>query len=197
VMIELSMGPDFERTVAELSGMGKALVEAAGKGLEKGVKIAAGRVVKDYLSGQALKRRTGQLARSVDGWMAGPLEGVVGVQSRSGTSKYAWLLGGQTKMITPKRAKFLTIPVGENLTGSGVARFSSPRQVPEGFFVRTKGSLLFGHKRGKKGKFRALFALVKSVTIEGSNALYDGVTESLDEIAKVMESQIARQTGAR
>ena len=196
MIIQLEMGPNFERVANELSSMGKAVVEACSTGLKKGVKIAAGKVSAEYLSGQYLKRRTGQLARAIDGWMAGELEGVVGVRDDAAVARYKWLLGDEEKTITPTRGKFLAIPIGENLTGAGVARFSSPRQVPGGFFVRTRGKLLFGYKRGKKGKFRALFVLVKSVFVQGTGALYDGVMDSLDDIGGAMEQEIARKTGA-
>lgn len=196
MMIQLEMGPNFQKTVSELGGMGQAVVNACSKGLAKGAQIAAGKVVSDFLSGQSLKRRTGRLAGSVEGWMAGPLEGVVGVKPDSGVEKYKWLLSDEEKTITPKRAKFLTIPIGENLTGAGVARFTSPRQVPDGFFVKTKtGRLLFGYKRGKRGKFRPLFTLVKSVFVQGTGALYDGVMDSLDDISEQMETEIEKKVG--
>ncbi len=196
MMIQLEMGPNFPKVISELRGMGQAVLDACSVGLAKGVKFAAGKVSAEYLSGQSLKRRSGRLAAAVDGWMAGPMEGVVGVRPDSAVEKYKWLLGDESKTITPKRAKFLTIPIGENLTGAGVAKFSSPRQVPEGFFVNTGGRLLFGYKKGKKGKFRALFVLVKSVFVQGSGALYDGVSDSIDVIADTMETEIARKTGA-
>lgn len=194
-MLHLEMGPNFKQVIAELGSTGQAVIDACSEGLKKGVKFAAGKVASDYLSGQSLKRRTGQLARAVDGWMISDSEAVVGVRPNSAVEKYKWLLGDEQKTITPKRAKFLTIPIGENLTGAGVARFSSPRQVPDGFFVKTKGRLLFGYKRGKRGKFRALFVLVKSVFVQGSGALYDGVTDSLDDITKQMETEIGKKIG--
>ena len=90
--------------------------------------------------------------------------------------------------------KIGTIPIGEGLTRAGVPRFRSPREKPEGFFVKTKGRLLFGYKRGKKGKFRPLFTLVKSVFVQGSGALYDGVMDSLDDIGRSMEDEIGKVT---
>jgi len=194
VIVTLEMGPDFESTVARLGSMGQAVGQACSDGLEKGASLAAGKVASDYLTGQSLKRRSGQLARSVQGWLAAPLDGVVGVRPNSTVDKYKWLLGDEEKTITPKQAKFLTIPVGEGLTSSGVPRYSSPRQVPEGFFVKTGGRLLFGYKRGKRGKFRALFTLVKSVFVQGSGALYDGVMDSVDDIGEAMETEIAKIT---
>lgn len=194
MIVRLEMGPDFKTTVEKLSSMGQAVLQACSQGLKKGASLAAGKVVSDYLSGQSLKRRTGQLARGVEGWLAAPLDAVVGVRPNQAVDRYKWLLGDEEKTITPKKAKFLTIPIGEGLTSSGVARFSSPRQVPGGFFVKVGGRLLFGYKRGKKGKFRALFVLVKSVFVQGSGALYDGVIDSLDDISGGMETEIGKVT---
>ena len=194
MIISLEMGPDFNATVEKLGSMGRAVLEACSIGLEKGANIAASNVVSDYLSGQSLKRRSGQLAREVEGWMAGPLDAVVGVRGKSTVDKYKWLLGDEDKTITPKKSKFLTIPIGEGLTSAGAARFSSPRQVPDGFFVKVGGRLLFGYKKGKKGKFRALFTLVKSVFVQGTGALYDGVMDSVDDIAGSVETEIGKVT---
>ena len=196
MMIPLEMGPNFAKAIDELSSMGSAVLEACSEGLAKGVKIAAGRVVRDYLSGQSLKRRSGTLARAVDGWLDGPLDGVVGVKPDAAVDKYKWLLTDEERTITPKKGKFLTIPIGEALTGAGVlkGKYSGGlRSITEGFFVRTGGKLLFGVKRGKRGKFRPLFVLVKSVFVQGSGALYDGVNDSLDDITGEIEGQIDRK----
>lgn len=192
MQIEIQMGPNFPKVVAELGALGPAVIKAAGAGLAKGVKYAASRVASDYLTGQALKRRTGLLAKSIDGWMEGVLDAVVGVRKPSAVGRYKWLLGDEQMTITPKRSKFLAIPIAEGLTAAGVARYASPRQVEGGFFVRTGGKLLFGYKRGKKGKFRPLFTLVKSVLVQGSGALADGVTDSLDDITETMETEMSK-----
>lgn len=192
--VTLQMAKGFDRTVDKLSSMGRDVIQACSKGLGTGVKIAAGHVSAEFLSGQALKRRTGQLAKAIDGWLEDKLQGVVGVRPGAVVDKYKWLLGDEQKTITPKNAKFLTIPIGEGLTPAGVARYRSPRDVPDGFFVRTKGSLLFGYKKGKRGKFRPLFTLVKSVLVQGSGALADGVTESIGDITAAMQTEIAKVT---
>ena len=93
MMIQLELGPEFQKTLAELGGLGDAVSRAVGVGLGKAVKFAATHVVKNYLSGQALKARTGFMSKAVDGWMVGDFEGVVGVQPDSAVEKYAWLLG--------------------------------------------------------------------------------------------------------
>lgn len=197
MQIAIEMGPDFPKVIAELGGMGRAVLAAASSGLGKGVKLAAGKVVSDYLTGQALKRRTGALSRAVDGWLEGPLEGVVGVRKTTAVNEYKWLLGDEEMTILPRRGKFLTVPFGEALTPTGrlKAKYSGGlRSISEGFFVNKAGRLLFGYKRGKKGKFRALFTLVKSVFVQGSGALFDGVSDSLDDITAEMESEIGKVT---
>ena len=187
------MSPDFPAVVASLGAAGQAVLAAADRGLNTGVKVAASNVVSEYLTGQALRRRGGALARAVQGWLAGPLHGVVGVSEPSSVDRYKWLLSDEQMTILPKKGKFLTIPIGEALTGAGVLKgeySGGLRSIEGGFFVRSKGSLLFGYKRGKKGKFRALFVLVKSVFVQGSGALYDGVNDSLDDITGSMQSEI-------
>lgn len=200
MMLQLEMGPNFQRTVSELGGMGQAVVNACSEGLAKGVKYTASYVSENYLHGQYLKKRSGFLARAVQGWMVGPLEGVVGVRENTAVDKYKWLLGDEEKTITPKKGKFLTIPIGEALTGAGVlkAKYSGGlRSITDGFFVKTKtGGLLFGIKQGKKGKFRPLFVLVKSVFVQGTGALQDGVDESLDKIVTDIETEIEKKVGS-
>jgi hypothetical protein len=193
MMIQIEMGPDFPATVASLGAAGQSVLDAADKGMGTGVKLAASTVASEYLTGQSLKRRTGHLARHVQGWLAGPLHGVVGVSEPSTVDRYKWLLGDEQMTILPKKGKFLTIPIGEALTGAGVLKgeySGGLRSIEGGFFVRSKGNLLFGYKRGKKGKFRALFVLVKSVFVQGSGALWDGVNDSLDDITASMQSEI-------
>jgi len=195
MFIELKLGHDFRQTVGDLSRMGSDVLQAVSRELGKGAKFAAGNVKQNYLRGQSLKRRSGNLARAVDGWLASPFDGVVGIQENAAVSKYAWLLSDEQKTIVPKKSKFLTIPIGENLTMAGVARYSSPREVPNGFFVQTGGQLLFGYKNGKKGKFRALFVLVKSVLVQGSGALYEGVNECVDKITENIQGKIYERIG--
>jgi hypothetical protein len=195
MMIQLEMGPTFNQVIAELGALGDKVRKGASKGMKLGVKDAANHVSSGYLTGQALKSRTGFLRKAVDGWMADILEGVIGVRPGSAVEHYKWLLSDEERTITPKRAKFLTIPIGEGLTPSGVPRYASPRERPDGFFVNTGGRLLFGYKRGKRGKFRPLFVLVKSVLVQGSGALYDGVMDKVDDIAGSMANSIDEALG--
>jgi hypothetical protein len=153
-------------------------------------------IVENHLTGQALKRRSGNLARAVDSWPVTDTDVVVGVRPDAAVGRYKWLLGDEQKTIVPKRSKYLAIPIGEALTASGVPKYSSPRDVQDGFFIKSKGRLLFGYKKGKKGRFRPLFILVKSVFVQGTGALADGVAESIDDIGSAIETEISKRIGA-
>jgi len=196
MQITLEMSPDYPATLASLGSLGRRVAAAVNRGLAVGCRAVAGIVVSQYLSGQALKPRTGALRRSIDGWLYGDDHGVIGVRDRSAVDKYAWLLGDEQKEITPVKSKFLAVPIGEGLTASGVARYASPREVPGGFFVRSGERLLFGYRRGTtgRGKFRALFVLLPSVLVQGSGALYDGVSENLDTLTDGINHEIDRET---
>ncbi|HUT12913.1 MAG TPA: hypothetical protein VMY42_20625 [Thermoguttaceae bacterium] len=57
----------------------------------------------------------------------------------------------------PVKGQFLTIPIADNVGARGNPKYDSPREVPDGFFFRSKrGGLFFGRDLGKtkKGKGR-------------------------------------------
>lgn len=197
--ISIGMGPEFARTSQSLRSLGAQIVRAADRGLLAGGKQATGHIAANKLSGQELARRTGNLARDLDAWRAAPYDVEIGIREKSRSNKYAWLLGDEQHVITPKRAKFLAIPIGEAKTAAGVARYEGPRdaaaRLGNTFFVRSGGKLLFGYKVGKKGKFRPLFVLVKSVLVQGTGALIDGVEESMDTIREEVDAEIRRVPG--
>ncbi|RKY07918.1 MAG: hypothetical protein DRP56_04930, partial [Planctomycetota bacterium] len=182
MIFALELGPQYQQAVSDLSEAGANLRAAVGAGLAEGVQLSAAHVTENYLSGQYLKRRTGALAKAVQGWIVGKDHGVVGVAAGSGVEKYKYLLGDETVVIRPKKAKYLAIPIGEALTSTGAVKgqyAQGPRSVEGGFFIRSKsGQLLFGYKVGQRGKFRPLYVLKKKVTIFGTGALTDGVEES-------------------
>jgi hypothetical protein len=197
VIIEL--GPDFPQTVAELGAMGSAVLSACNEGLAEGAQYAATNVVQNFLTGQYLRARSGQLRTAVQGWLDKPLDAIVGVRPNSKVEKYKWLLGEESiGPIFPKRAKALTIPIGEALTSAGVARFASVKDAEVSLGVkifRPKGKNVLGYIRGKKGKFRPLFVLVKSVFVQPTGALIDGVLDSEDKIVGLIESKISDAIG--
>lgn len=139
----------IKRLVAKLFEQGPKKVE---RELDR-VLVDIGRkferhIVKNRLRGgtssNSLGKRTGQLRNSFGSRaLARGLDGTVVVGFGppatpwiGGAERYAAVHEGLVDMpITPKRGKFLAIPVAENLTGSGVARISSPRGLADPAFV--------------------------------------------------------------
>lgn len=189
------MGPEFKKVVSDVRGQGQRIRQGASRGLAASVQIAADHVGENYLSGQYLKVRTKNLKNAVQGWMAGDLDGVVGVAEDAAVNDYAYLLGDEVVTIRPKTARFLAIPIGEALTPSGVLKgeyAGGLRNIKGGFFFESKGQLLFGIRKGKteRARVRPLFVLKRQVTVYGTGALYDGVDESLDAMARQMTQEI-------
>jgi hypothetical protein len=155
-------------------------IEKVGLGLERHVKT-------QELAGQSLDARTGTLRRSIfhRSYEEGQTHVVTVVGADTSMAKYARVqeLGGT---ITPKRSRFLTIPIGEARTAKGVTRFTA-RQVIEnpgsfgyaGTFVRNQ--VIFGKR--SDGSADPLFALRPSVTLKAVGYLA-GTAEERREWAK-------------
>lgn len=121
---------------------------------------------------RVLKRRTGSLARSIRQDVAG--SDLRSLELRAATtSPYAKVheygttgKGGVLPSIVPKRAKFLTVPIGDNLTPAGVPRY------PSAAALRGQGTFLLKTASGKTfivrregEQLRWLWVLVKKVDI--------------------------------
>lgn len=210
VMLEIPQAT--QRTVEAMSVMGDNFGRALDHGLHRAVLHAAAHTARQHLTGQSLRRRTGNLARALTGWRVAKYQAMVGVKDASAVDAYAWLLGDETKTIVPKKGKYLAIPIGQNLTKAGVAKYDSPVFVPGGFFLRTRsGKLLFGvmdgagnqsrigSKTRKTARFVPLFVMKESVTIKGKGALAKGVLEAVPAMTEIiqldLESKILRSQG--
>lgn len=172
-----------------------ALYEGILKYFDKAALKAAGRISRNYLSGQRLKRRSGNLARSITG--RGELVGGVPALRigvfRGPALKYAGVQEYGTKgknpdspypTIVPKRAKALAIPTGPALTAAGNARVDSPRQWPEElFFVPMRRGRLVGllMQRTRDGSI-PVFKLMSAVDIAPKFYLRDGVQDAIPDI---------------
>lgn len=120
------------------------LLDALDRFFQRQANIVAGRISRDFLSGQRLKRRTGTLARSIVGQSVrtGGIPGFrVGI-FKGPALRYAAVQEFGTKgkdpsspipTIKPKKAKALAVPNpdGPAVTRAGVSRFDGPRQFPQ------------------------------------------------------------------
>jgi hypothetical protein len=183
---------DTEAISRRFGRMASEIIEAVDAGLGEAAEDTASHIARTRLSGSDLKARTGMLRREIAGWMLGSGAAVVGVPDSSPARDYAWLLGSQTKTITPKNAKRLAIPLAAALTASGVPRYpEGPRSVKGLFYMRTAGGTeLLVRSKGKRGRIEALFVLKKSVTIEASGALPEGVKERRPQIKESIQRKL-------
>lgn len=171
--------------------------------------IVAGKVIEEGLSGRSggfgLARRTGALARSVQGRgvringipaikvgvFRGPALAYAGIQETGGTIK-------------PVRAKALAIPVGPALTPSGVPRFSGPRALNLRFLPFRRGiavGKLVDEKEAKQAQdrggspydARAFYILMTKVEIPASRWLSGPIRANIPFIAAQLEDLIRRK----
>jgi hypothetical protein len=181
-----------------------------GGAIHKGLLKASSTILRQLvsnISGIILKRRTGNLAKSMGfriyNGENGALESQIGSGATLQTNRmiYANILetGG---VIRPVTAKMLAIPIGEALTPAGVARFKPRQIVSEGgydnsFFRRTKAGnlILFGSKGGMaKISITPLFLMKDSVTIPPFRYMETTVEQTqgqvvLDIISKIKEAK--------
>jgi hypothetical protein len=137
------------------------------------------------VTGRVLKVRSGNLRAGIEvdppHREGDALVGGVGVTG-SATRYATFLIKGGT--ITPKKGKYLAIPVGPALTGAGVGRYPSARDVPGLVFIpKTRAGNAILAKVEGKGRNRHIvpyFVLKTSVTI-GAHDYVSAVRERLEQ----------------
>lgn len=164
------------------------------------------RTMMQKAAGDLLKKRTGNLTRAI----FYRIEQVgLDVLVRAGVDLTKAIYGrihehGGT--ITPKKSKYLTIPLAPNLTGNGVMRVSAREFISNpqslGFkssFVNPSKTAIVGVK--SNGALEAVFALKTSVTLKPtnyiSNSLKDNTTFIRDEANTIGQDVVTEVVGAR
>jgi hypothetical protein len=139
-----------------------------------------------------LNRRTGTLARAFNRAVfdeGGRVTLRVWVDSSAAAYAFMQEKGGT---ITPKKGKYLAIPIGAAVTRAGVSRHSSPREVDGLRFMQKKGGQPFlGKVEG--GKVVAYFLLRKKVTIPARL----GMEKTFRELAPMVYPAISREFNRR
>lgn len=208
MQIEITTGQEYQRLLARLGNMASNLVASVDRGLEVGTISAASHIATSRLTGQDLNVRSGRLRRAVSGGLISTGTAFVGVQDNSPVKDYAWLLMGGTRTITPKKSKYLAIPLSAALTPTGQSRYpGGPRSIEGLFCIKSKaGNLIlmrdkdggksrgidkrYKDKRKKARRLEALFVLKKSVTVTASNALPEGVIERVPNITAEIQNNL-------
>lgn len=120
--------------------------------------------------------RSGRLRNSIAGSYDLGLEDVVisvtAGRARSGQDVVYARIIEEGGTVVPKNGKFLAIPVGPALTSAGVARFPSPRDVPDLRFQPIRGGAMGllvkdypGARGGRGARSEVWYVLVRSVYI--------------------------------
>jgi len=203
---------DAQQRVAEALDQGMDQVLAEAESLIKTDKFSGG----VSPGGGQVGIRSGQLRQDITHDRTGPLSGTVGTTAR--TAPYARaILGPDTTTIRPRNAKKLWIPVADNLTPSGIARFT-PRALFDTFgkdriqiftskagntvvFVRDdktdNGSLSRFKRDSKKSgrvkgdlKGKLMFVLKDEVVIHGTDALAQGVLSMGDRASQILTGKL-------
>lgn len=187
------------------------LYDAITQFFQKQSQIIASRISNNYLSGQRLNRRTGNLARSVTG-VGLKVDGAPAIRVgifRGPALKYAGIqeFGTRDKnpespfdVITPKEAEALAIPVGDDvLTPTGVSRFG-PRDYPGDLrFIPFRSSgvavgALFNEEQYQVARefgireAMASYLLLTQVSIEPKYYLRDGFKSQLPYLIRELNT---------
>ncbi|MEM1445149.1 MAG: hypothetical protein AAGF84_03780 [Planctomycetota bacterium] len=198
--ISIGLAPESQAVIARWQEAPRRVVAALDAGMDQLLSEAATYTQVNALSGPSgsgargktpVGLRSGDLRQDLTHERVGApeeLRGRVGTTAR--TAAYARaILGPGTTTITPKRAKSLWIPTADNLTPSGVARFS-PRALFDRFgkdkvrYIPGKGGRTYvfveegAFKTGaRKGlpKGKVMFVLAQRVVIQGTDALAEAL----------------------
>jgi hypothetical protein len=188
----------------------RGLLKAARRGMLRAADLLRASVANKAANGP-LQRRTGMLARtfrvkeiedadkSIGLGVVNDAEGQTtpaGITYK-GRTPYADILehGG---VIRPVKGQWLAIPTGPAVTGAGVAKYRSPRDVAGLFFAQKKGSasalLMKAAGKGKTATAQAWFILVKESKIPAFHYIQQGFDEgkprAIEEVNKSVNSFI-------
>ena len=199
MMITLELGPEFQATLASMTGLGDRIARAASKGLGDAVIFGADHVGKNFLTGQLLKRHSSDLANATQGWKESEFEGIVGVKEGSAVENYKWQLGGGPDFTIYPTAghRLLSIPMKDAQTGAGVLKSEYSgglRDIEGGFFMKSGSRLFFVKRSGKTARSRLLFLflMAPSVKAHPTDALAKGTLDAVDGMTQRIEDSIQK-----
>ena len=192
----------FER----LPGRIRSAFAATRKAMHVWAIDAHGEFVETHLSGNPIRRWTGQLERSFQPvWSeseASLKAGVAFAKTMTGPkgqfSNYANALEDDETTITPKNGRMLAFPMpgGPALTAGGIPRVAGPRDYPGKLFVHktAKGGLCLAEKDGDS--LRAVYILAHSVTIHGRMGFRPWAKAKREQGVQEMRDTFARELAA-
>lgn len=212
VQFNISVTPASKSMLSKDKMLPAKLRRGLSQELSKQGELAASHIQSKYFTGyrrggsggKGLMVRSGILRRSIQSRKDDTLTVSIGVIDGPATKYAAMQLGSESVTITPKKAKWLWIPVAKNLTAGGQMR-RSPRDVVGSrkyhivardantalVFIHTGGTYQRGRKKGMKKGYLA-FVLKKSVTVQGSAALEKGLKDREPAIEAGLNEAVTR-----
>lgn len=208
--LRIELTPEAKRTLKTLDRAWRRgpLYDSIDQFFAREAPKVASIAIRNFLSGQELKRRTGSLARSVVGQSVrvngvpaltvgifqGPALKYAAVQEFGTVGK-----GGLFPTIRPKKAKTLAIPQKPVLTAAGVGRFPSPRDYPGKLSFRligkgnVVGALVDADEATSDDPAEALWLLVRKVDIRPKRYLQKAMEKALPGIGARLSTHIVSQ----
>jgi phage gpG-like protein len=153
------------------------------------------RGLKQEVSGSSLNVKTGRLRTSIGSKVsleADGLSAVIGSGVRSGKRLPYANIHEDGGTITPKKGKYLTIPIGDNKRKDGLARFSASE------LINGYKTFLLPTNRGKvlmaiiAGTPKPMFALVTSVRIPGTKYMSITLKNNLKAVLNIFVNSIEK-----
>lgn len=195
--ITLLLSKQTQAAAAGLTRIKKWMPQAIERALEGWQLALDAQIVKQFEKGDPLKRRTGQMARSLF-WAKISKIGTGFRLTLKSSLPYPMIheTGG---VIRPVEKQWLTIPLKEAQTPAGVLKKRAP-EWKDTFFIKSKktGLPVLMQKRGKT-KIVPLFLLVKQVEIPARRWLTRAVDATTPTMANLITQFIReqQQTGGR
>lgn len=219
VALAIGFTPESQRLLQQWDGTSTRIVDELDNAFSQFITEVESFTKSEYFGeGKAINNRTGNLVQAVTGEVDGPLSGFVGTTQGTTTPYARPILGPGQTTITPKEANHLWVPVGENLTPSGVARFT-PKGLYDTFgkdriniFMSKNDNLVVfvedpRNDDGSKARFtrktksgrvkgdlkgRVMFVLKDKVIIVGTDALAKGAQRMIPRGQQLFGDAIER-----
>lgn len=189
--IKLNLSGDAEVRQA-VEKLGARLPAVLVRAMQEVVLMLKRYIKQRKLSGQVLKVRSGRLRNSIASSVSIIGKAVVGVVGTNVPYAKTHEFGAT---ITPKRGKYLAIPIGGALTPAGVPR-GRPRDFADTVVVNTRfGNKLILGRDKTSGKRIPLFILKKSVTIRKRPFFEPSIKENQSRILEMLRESITEAVG--
>lgn len=183
----------------KLADLGGNLPKVVGTGVRR-ILLELSNQITLQIRGGALHQRSGRLAKAWTvrgGAEVNVTETAVGAAGSIGTNNPYARIQEEGGTVKPVSAQMLAIPLGPAKTAAGVSRFSSPRQVPGLFMIKSRAGNLLLVKAAGRGALEAWYVLKTQVRIPASRYLTKAAEATQPKATPIMDAAIGEAIAAR